>query len=84
MELLSWGYLGFKVQCLGSYWGNGKENGSYYLGFRFSTAPTQYQSILGVLFRAIYNHTIIIIQLLVRGAVPKGLGFRVEDLGLRV
>ena len=35
------------------------------------TAPTQYQSILGVLLRAIYNPILVIIQLLVRGgAVP--------------
>ena len=26
-------YVGFRV-CLGLYWDNGKENGSYYLGFR--------------------------------------------------
>ena len=33
--------------------------------------PTQEQSILGVLLRAIYNHSILIIQLLLRGAVLK-------------
>ena len=37
--------------------------------FRLGTAPTQEQSILGVLLRAIYNHIIIIIQLFLRGAV---------------
>ena len=36
---------------------------SYTLG----TAPTQWQSILGVLLRAINNHITIIIQLLLRG-----------------
>ena len=33
-------------------------------GYLLGTAPTQSQSILGVLLRAIYNHIIIIIQLL--------------------
>ena len=37
--------------------------------------------MLGVLLRAIYNHIIIIIQLLLRGAVLK-VGFRVQGLGV--
>ena len=35
--------------------------------YELGTAPTQEQSILGVLFRAIYSHIIVIIQLLLRG-----------------
>ena len=45
-------------------------------GSRLGTAPPQQQSILGVLLRAIYNHSIIIIQLLLRGGSTQGLGFR--------
>ena len=37
------------------------------LPFGLRTAPSQKQSILGVLLRAIYNPIIILIQLLVRG-----------------
>ena len=50
------------------------------IGFRFGTAPTQKQSILGVLLRAIYNHIILIIQLLLRGGSTQGLGCR--DVGV--
>ena len=34
------------------------------LGFRLGTAPPPVTSILGLLLRAIYNHIIVIIQLL--------------------
>ena len=39
--------------------------------------------MLGVLYKAICNHIIVIIQLLLGGAVPKvyGLGFSVYGLG---
>ena len=33
METTTMG-LGFRVQGLGLYWDNGKENGNYYNGFR--------------------------------------------------
>ena len=47
------------------------------------TAPTQYQSILGVLLRARYTHIIIIIQLLVRGGqYPRFIVFLVWGLEL--
>ena len=42
--------------------------------FRLGTAPTQSQSILRVLLRAIYSHIIIFIQLLLRGGSTEGLG----------
>ena len=35
--------------------------------YNLGTAPTQQQSTLGVLLSAIYNHIILIIQLLLRG-----------------
>ena len=45
--------------------------------FRLGTAPTQSQSILGVLLRAIYSHIRIMIQLLLSGGSIQLLGFRV-------
>ena len=50
-------------------------------GLGLGTAPTQKQSILGVLLRAIYNHIINIIQLLLRGGSTQVLGFRVYGIG---
>ena len=42
-----------------------------YKYYTLGTAPTQQQSILGILLRAIFHHIIILIQLLLRGPVPK-------------
>ena len=39
----------------------------YFQSYGLGTAPTQEQFILGVLLRAIYNHIILIIQLLLSG-----------------
>ena len=49
------------------------------LRFRLGTAPTQQQSILGVLLGVIYNQILIIIQLLLRGGSTQGLGLRKEQ-----
>ena len=46
------------------------------LGFGLGTAPSQQQSVLGVLLRAIYNHIIIGIQLLLKGGSTEGVGFQ--------
>ena len=50
-------------------------------GLGLGSAATQKQSILGVLLRAIYNHFIHIIQLLLGGGSTQGLGFRVYGRG---
>ena len=34
MEATIMGYIGILGYVLGLYWDNGKENGTYYLGFR--------------------------------------------------
>ena len=47
------------------------------LGFRLCTAPPVTFHIR-VLSRAIYNHIITILQLLLRGGSTEGLGFRVS------
>ena len=65
--------------------GNGRPKGLEILGFRVGYCPhpvTVY--IGGVPLRAIYNHNIVIIQLLLRGGSTEGLGFRVgfRDQGL--
>ena len=41
---------------------------------RLGTAPPQQQSILGVLLRAIYNHFMFIIQLLLSGGSTQQIG----------
>ena len=45
--------------------------------------PPQYQSILGVLIRAIYNHIIVIIQLLLRGGSTQPGALRLLWIRLR-
>ena len=47
--------------------------------YDLGTVPTQYLSILGVLLRAIYNHIIIIIQLLMRGASVPATDVRLTE-----
>ena len=44
------------------------------IGFRLGTASPQSQSILGFLLRAIYNHIIVIIQLLLWVGSTQRLG----------
>ena len=49
------------------------------LRFRFGTDPPV-TAYIRVLLRAIYNHNIFIIQLLLRGGSTQGLGLRVSSL----
>ena len=58
------------------YWGhigeNGKENANYCNGFRIQGLGFRSGTILGVLMRAIYNHIIFLVQLLLRGGNTQG------------
>ena len=45
-------------------------------GIGWVLPPPQYQSIFGVLLRAIYNHVISIIQLLLCGGSTQGIGLQ--------
>ena len=44
------------------------------------TAPTQLQSILGVLLRAIHNHIIVIIQLLLKGGSTEAIAAKLRAI----
>ena len=54
------------------------------LRFRLGTAPTQQQSIFGVLLRAIYSHIISIIQLLLNGGSIQSLENRASEMVSRL
>ena len=56
METTIMGYIGIIGYMLGLYWDNGKENGNYYLGFRFGYCPPVSNSwIILIMWLYIYS-----------------------------